>query len=116
MAVAEALGGGLVGACTLTCVHETGRRVLPHPPRMDVLGMRSISKVVRATGRTPPRGQALHEAALAGDVAANALYYALVGAGDRDGAWRRGLALGMIAGIGAVVLPGPLGLGRPPGE
>src|SRR3954454_4333488 len=85
MAVAEALGSGLVGACALTCVHETGRRVLPHPPRMDVLGMRSVAKVVRAAGGEPPRGQALREAALAGDVAANTLYYALVGAGGRDG-------------------------------
>jgi TRCF domain/Helicase conserved C-terminal domain len=116
MAVAQALGSGLVGACALTGVHESARRVVPHPPRMDVLGMRSIAKVVRAAGGDPPRGQALHEAALAGDVVANALYYALVGAGDRDGAWRRGLALGLLAGLGAVALPGRLGLGRPPGE
>jgi hypothetical protein len=38
----------------------------------------------------------------------------LAGVGDPDGAVTRGLLLGLTAGLGAVFLPGPLGLGTGP--
>lgn len=44
----------------------------------------------------------------------NTAYYALVGLGGPDGAVGRGAALGFLAGLGAVFLPGPLGLGSAP--
>ena len=47
---------------------------------------------------------------MTGDVVSNALYYSLVGSGRHS--LRRGLPLGVAAGVGGVVLPGPLGLGR----
>ncbi|GAB3823275.1 hypothetical protein GCM10028895_29990 [Pontibacter rugosus] len=50
--------------------------------------------------------------ALAGDVLSNSLYYSLAGTG-KD-AWWRGAILGATAGAGAVLLPGPLGLGEEP--
>jgi hypothetical protein len=56
----------------------------------------------------------LHGWALAGDLALNSLYYSLVGVGDREGAFQRGVLLGLAAGVGAVALPGPLGLGTGP--
>jgi hypothetical protein len=54
--------------------------------------------------------------ALGGDLLANAAYYALVGVGSptpRE-AWVRGAALGAAAGVGAVVLPPLMGLGKKP--
>lgn len=108
----RALGAGLAGAAVLTAVHETTRRITPDAPRMDILGERAIEKLTRSAGGTPPRGQALHRLALSGDLVSNSLYYALVGTG-RD-AWLRGAALGLAAGVGAVVLPPVLGLGRAP--
>ncbi|HEX2865193.1 MAG TPA: hypothetical protein VHN99_11535, partial [Deinococcales bacterium] len=42
----------------------------------------------------------------------NAAYYSLAGAGNPDGAVTRGLLLGLAAGAGAVLTPGPLGLGE----
>src|SRR5205807_853263 len=45
---------------------------------------------------------------------ANTLYYSLVGAGTAEGAYRRGAALGLLEGVGAVLLPGPMGLGTGP--
>jgi hypothetical protein len=109
----KALGSGLLGACALTLIHETARRVAPETaPRMDVLGMRAIQKAVRAVDAEPP--VPLHEAALVGDIVSNSLYYSLVGAGSRGDALRNGALLGLAAGIGAVFLPGPLGLGRQP--
>jgi hypothetical protein len=106
--------GGLTGACTLTVAHEVLRRTVTHPPRMDILGERGLTKVLKATGLTPPRGQALFEATLAGDVLSNAATYALIG--TAKGAPLRGTLLGVALGVGAVTLPGPLGLGKPPGR
>jgi hypothetical protein len=110
--VAKSLAAGLAGAAVLTAVHETTRRVTPDAPRMDVLGERAIAKLMRGAGRTPPRGEKLHRLVLGGDIVSNSLYYALVGSG-RD-AWVRGAGLGLAAGIGAVLLPPVLGLGRAP--
>lgn len=111
----KALGSGLLGAVALTLIHETARRVAPETaPRMDVLGMRAIQKAVRAVDAEPP--VPLHEAALVGDLVSNSFYYSLVGAGSREDALRNGALLGLAAGLGAVFLPGPLGLGRQPTE
>jgi hypothetical protein len=67
---------------------------------------------VRAVDAEPP--VPLHEAALVGDLVSNSFYYSLVGAGSRGDALRNGALLGLAAGLGAVFLPGPLGLGRQP--
>ena len=106
------LAAGVAGAALLTAVHETTRRVTPDAPRMDILGERAIAKLMRGAGKQPPRGKKLHRLALGGDLVSNSLYYAMVGSG-RD-AWLRGAGLGLAAGIGAVLLPPVLGLGRAP--
>ncbi|HEY7613286.1 MAG TPA: hypothetical protein VH764_09850 [Gemmatimonadales bacterium] len=111
--VMRALGGGTVGAIALTALHEVTRRTVPHAPRMDVIGMRALSKTVRALGRRPARGTRLFRQTLVGDLAANALYYSLAGGGPRPA--RRGLLLGAVAGLSAAALPQLLGLGRSPG-
>jgi hypothetical protein len=111
--VMRALGGGTVGAVALTALHEIARRTVPHAPRMDVLGMRALSRTARALGRRPARGDRLFRQTLLGDLAANTLYYSLAAAGRR--APRAGLLLGAAAGLGAAALPPLLGLGRSPG-
>jgi hypothetical protein len=108
----KALGSGLVGACALTLIHEAARRYIDEAPRMDVVGMRAITKTLRAVDLEPP--VPLHEAALVGDIVSNSLYYSLVGVGAREDALRNGALLGLAAGLGAVFLPEPLGLGRQP--
>lgn len=86
---------------------------MPDAPRMDVLGMRSISELMQKADAEPPQDQEkLHTWALAGDLVSNSLYYSLAGSG-KD-AWWRGAVLGAAAGAGAVLLPGPLGLGEEP--
>jgi hypothetical protein len=111
----RALGSGLAGACALTAVHETARHNLEDAPRMDVLGMRGIAKSMRKLGQEPPSGERLHQLALGGDIVSNALYYSLVAVGKPEGVWLRGALLGLAAGVGALLLPGPLGLGNEPG-
>lgn len=111
----KALGSGLVGACALTLIHETARRLAPEvAPRMDVIGMRAITKTMRAVDAEPPAP--LHEAVLAGEIVSNSFYYSLVAAGSREDALRNGALLGLAAGLGAVFLPKPLGLGTQPTE
>ena len=114
MSFVKALVSGLIGACTLTLIHETVRRLSPDAPRMDLLGMRAISKSIRAAGGQPPDNRTLHTVSLVGDMLANSLYYSLVGVGGEKGVWLRGAGLGMAAGLGGVMLPEPMGLGGEP--
>jgi hypothetical protein len=110
----EALAAGAAGATVLTLAHEAARRVVPNAPRMDVLGRRAIAAGARAVGAEPPSGSQLQGVALAGDLVSNTAYYSLVGLGRADGAVARGGLLGLAAGLGALFLPGPLGLGTGP--
>lgn len=115
MSLFKALGSGLAGALALTVLHETARQIMPDAPRADILGMRAIEKALVKSGEEPPPDDQLHRMALAGDIAANTLYYSLIGLGGKD-AWLAGPALGALAGIGAITLPGPLRLGEAPTE
>lgn len=110
--ILRSLAGGLAGACVLTLVHETMRRFNPDAPRMDLLGMRAISKTMRAAGEEPPTEEKLFGLSMIGDIISNSLYYSLTGSGEN--AWLKGSVLGALGGIGGVTLPGPLGLGSAP--
>lgn len=110
--VAKALVAGVAGAVALTAIHETGRRTIRNAPRMDVLGTRAIERWLPKFGIASPDRRSAQPMALAGDLLTNSAYYALVGAGE--GAWWRGMGLGLAAGLGALVLPEALGLGTPP--
>lgn len=114
MAFMESVASGLVGACALTLIHESARQVFADAPRADILGMRAIARPLRGLGVEPPPEDKLYGLTLAGDIVSNSLYYSLVGAGRPETALVRGALLGLAAGVGAVVLPEPLGLGDAP--
>jgi hypothetical protein len=105
----RAVAAGASGAGTLTVLHQAARAQLRHPPRMDVYGKRALKRAgVRA------RGRALEREALIGDLVANTLFYSLLArVRPRSAPWA-GLALGLAAGAGALLLPQRLGLGRRP--
>ena len=105
-----ALGGGLAGACAVTLLHETVRRIVPEAPRLDLLGMTAIEKGLRAAGKKAPEENQLFTWALAGDIVSNSLYFSLAGVGKEKDLWLKSSLLGLAAGVGAVVLPEPLGL------
>jgi len=111
--IPQSVGSGLAGAIALNVLHETVRRVVPKAPRVDLLGMRSIAKGFEAAGEQPPSKENLYKMALLGDVVSNSLFYGLVGMNAKQPVLT-GLALGVLAGVGAVTLPGPLGLGEKP--
>jgi hypothetical protein len=110
----SSLASGAAGAVALTAIHEVGRRQLPYAPRMDVLGMRALRRLAPGFEHERPRSARLRKWALAGDLVANAIYYAAVPARTRAATWTRAAALGLGAGAGALILPQPMGLGDPP--
>ncbi|MCX6214357.1 hypothetical protein [Spirosoma sp.] len=110
----QSLGSGLAGACALTALHETARQFIPEAPRADILGMRAIKKVMASVDEEPPADDELHDWALGGDVVSNTLYYSLIGLAKPENAVLTGAVLGLAAGVGAVALPGPMGLGTAP--
>ncbi|MDB5234661.1 MAG: hypothetical protein JWR44_1654 [Hymenobacter sp.] len=111
--MSRALVAGFAGAVALTVLHETVRRLRPaDAPRMDVLGMRGLRKLLGKADVPQPDEDTLFNLTMAGDVLSNGLYYSLVGSGRH--VLGRGLLLGVAAGVGGVLLPGPLGLGEAP--
>lgn len=113
MKLLPSLAAGFAGAVALNVLHETVRRLRPHDaPRMDVLGERGLRKMLNLADLPQPDEGTAYSATLLGDLLSNGLYYTLVGSGRHS--LRRGLLLGVAAGVGGVVLPGPLGLGEAP--
>ena len=106
------IGSGLAGAATLTLIHETVRKFDPKAPRMDLLGMQALSRILRATGTQPPSENKLYGWTMAGDLVSNALYYSLAGVGRKKTILEKGIALGVAAGLGALALPKPLNLNQ----
>lgn len=113
MKLLSSLAAGFAGAIALTALHETARRLRPQDaPRMDVLGERGLRKLLRLEDLPQPDADVAYKATMLGDVLSNGLYYSLVGSGRHS--LSRGAVLGAVAGVGGVVLPGPLGLGTAP--
>ncbi|QNF33545.1 hypothetical protein HUW51_12745 [Adhaeribacter swui] len=108
----QALASGLAGAVAVTLVHETARRFIPNAPRMDVLGMRAIAKGLYKMDEQPPESEELFKWSIVGDLVSNTLYYSFGANGQQP--WVKGVLLGTLAGVGGVVLPGPMGLGTEP--
>jgi hypothetical protein len=115
MSTQQALISGAAGAVSLNVIHETARHTIPHAPQIQAIGMRALAKTFRAADESPPPRDQLYWMTLAGDLVSNELYYSFVGTDEPRRIWRRGILLGAAAGIGAVVLPEPMGLGRQPG-
>lgn len=112
--VGRSLASGAVGATTVTLLNESVRQMRSDAPRLQRLGMRALARGMRTVGMTPPRQERLYTMSMAGDLLANSLYYSLVGLGGGRRTWGRGALLGLAAGIGGVLLPPRMGLGRGP--
>ena len=110
MKVLHALLGGLAGACAITVLHQVIKnKDEEEAPRMDLLGMESITKLLNKAGVEVPNDNKLYYITMAGDIVSNTLYYSLTGVGEKK-VWFKGPLLGLAAGLGAVFLPKPMGL------
>ncbi|MGZ3838244.1 MAG: hypothetical protein ACXVMS_00965 [Flavisolibacter sp.] len=105
-----ALEGGVAGAAALTLIHETVKKTVPNAPRIDLLGMNALAKGLKVIGAKTPGERQLYTWSLTGDLLSNTIFYSFAGIGKKENALAKGAALGLVAGLGAVLLPKPLGL------
>ena len=113
MKLLSSLAAGFAGSIALNILHETVRHLRPQDaPRMDLLGERGLRKLAAKADAPQPDDQQAYLLTMAGDLLSNGLYYSFVGSSAHS--LRRGILLGVAAGVGGVLLPGPLGLGTAP--
>ncbi len=104
------IAGGLAASVTVTAVHQILKAITSKSPRMDLLGMEVLDKGYEKAGADKPSYDTRYWMTMAGDIVSNAAYYSLAGAGGKKGLFAKGGLLGALAGIGALVLPKPMGL------
>jgi hypothetical protein len=109
MKLPSSLISGFSGAVALTFLHQVFRKTVKNAPRMDRLGQQAIQKIIGSTGHKVPSKDSLFNVTMAGDITGNAMYYSVVGALPVNPVVT-GAGLGLAAGIGAILLPEPLGL------
>lgn len=110
MKALHALAAGFAGAIALTVTHQVLHRIIDEAPRMDLMGEEALTILADRADVDLPAENQLYNITMAGDIIGNTLYYAIAAAGDHKNALPRGLALGLLAGAGGVVLPKHLGL------
>lgn len=106
----KSLIAGFAGAAALNILHEGVRKFDPEAPRLDLLGEEAVKKSAEALDIEPPAGKKLYGLTIAGDVFANASYFAAIGMGGRKFMLLRAIGTGLSAGIAAVKAPKPMGL------
>ena len=102
--------GGLAGACALTLLNESVKKLDKDAPRMDLLGMNAVARIMNGNNILTQTAGKLFPVALAGDLVSNSLYYSMADTSSKKNTLIRGALLGLGAGLGAVVLPKTLGL------
>jgi hypothetical protein len=110
MKIIQNIIGGLAGAVALNILHQAVKQFDHDAPRVDLVGEEALTKGMKAMGLTPPTGNALFAATLAGDLISNAAYYSMIGLGKKKYLLYHGAAHGLCAGIGALTLTEPMGL------
>jgi hypothetical protein len=108
----RALAAGAAGVAVVTGLNELGRRVWDRAPRVERLGQRAVGRLARRAGVSLDGDERLW-LAFAGALLTDGAYFALAGLPRRRNRGA-GLLLGALAGAGALLLPGPLGLGERP--
>ena len=110
MKLLAALQAGLAGAGALTIIHQYLQKTDEDAPRMDLLGMNALAKLLNKPFEEIKYDEDAYNLTLLGDLVLNSLYYSLVSLGKRKSTFFRGTLLGLLAGTGAVVLPKYLNL------
>jgi len=110
MSIINPILGGFAGAIALNILHETVRKNISDPPRLDLLGEEVIEKTLDAVGVNHPHGKKLYSSAILGNIISNGLYYSTIGMGKNKNTWIKALSLGLVAGTAALKTPKHIGL------
>ncbi len=105
-----AIGAGLAGSIIVTAIHQLLKNTRADAPRMDLLGVQSLSKITGIPFKEARQSSVVYYSTMAADVVVNGLYYALVAIAGKKKAIASGTILGAAAGAGAILLPGKFGL------
>jgi hypothetical protein len=105
MKYAKALISGLIGTGTAALLHRGAREVYPEAPRVDILGIRIWSKMLRKADIERPSKRGLYWITAADAAISGSLFYGMVGLGSRRGSLARGAMLGTISGAAGIALP-----------
>jgi hypothetical protein len=100
--------GGLAGAAALTLMNEGVKKVSADAPRLDLLGQNALAKFMKGNDMLSKTAQRFFP--MAGDLISNSLFFGMARGNSAGATLVRGALLGLGAGLGAVVLPEPLGL------
>ncbi|EDM37773.1 hypothetical protein PBAL39_15149 [Pedobacter sp. BAL39] len=100
---------GLAGAAALNILHESLKNKRS-TPRIDFLGEQALQKTVRYFGGNITDTDDLYKATLAGDLISNTIYYSWIASAKRKNLWTKAVAMGLLAGVGAITLPEQMGL------
>ncbi len=104
---------GVGGAVMLNILHESLKHTNENMPRIDLVGTEALQKSLNYIGQSIDDPKKLYFATLAGDLVSNGAYYSLIFYNGKH-IWTKAVALGLAAGVGAVVLPEKLGLDDQP--
>ena len=104
---------GFIGSVALNLLHETLRKNATNVPKINILGQQALNKTLSKYGTPITDPDELHNTTLKADLAANTMYYSLIG-GNKNWIWPKAILLGLSAGIGALKLPEPMGLDPEP--
>lgn len=99
---------GLGGAIALNLLHETIRKNFDNVPEVNKVGEEALNKVLDKVDMQITDHDQLYAATLAGDVISNGIYYATTATSGFS------IASGVVAGLGAVMLPEKMGLDDEP--
>lgn len=100
---------GLGGAIVVTLLNESLKRVHKNAPRLDLLGEEAVQKSSKFIGSPIKTKKSLYATSMVADLVSNTLYYGMID-GVGKNLWEKATTSGLIAGIGAINLPGKLGL------
>ncbi|AZA55141.1 hypothetical protein [Chryseobacterium sp. G0201] len=99
---------GLGGAIALNLLHETIRKNFDNVPEVNKMGEEALNKVLDKVDMQITNHDQLYAATLAGDVISNGIYYATTATTGFS------ITSGVVAGLGAVMLPEKMGLNDEP--
>ncbi|WP_379963088.1 hypothetical protein [Epilithonimonas sp. UC225_85] len=98
---------GLGGAIALNILHETIRKNFTNVPHINEVGEEALIKLTDNTPINIEGENELYAATLVGDIVSNGFYYAAT-------ATNHNIVSGLMAGVGAIALPGKMGLDDDP--